>query len=484
MARSSLSLPQDEEPPRTDDDDCVQSQPSLCAATTASFPSLSSRPIARRFPSRRRNKPPSKRETQTLVTLRKPPSRTSSSPANADEVSMSSTSQIVLPAIFSATRVDDDPDSRSFSQAAGHDGSFSNEGATLVKKAPEREAIFYEMVQKGCWPVTFLPAYYGRVHPASIKIEDLTYGYQRPCVIDLKMGVHTFEQHEPSRFKKFKMSALDRVTGSRSDGCRLEGLSMYRSMEHVTGNKAQSHSVSMSAAVSLRDVLTFFLTDESGVRTDVAQRFQHMIQNILNHFEQNNCFRFIGSSLLLIYDNDNRAPYRLWARALRNLHRINSNVRLSEDHIVGLTRRTRCDVRMIDFAHWSHSEDGSRDEGYITGLHTILSALRSIRFYRAKPIFSMRRAVEDVLDHEAKSSVTAASLKHAPTEGNAFNFESLWRDLPSASVSSFSSVFTPCSSSVDFAQSADEDEDPGSDADAKADANAKAEPNSSQRAQQ
>lgn len=449
--RPSPSPSHDEQPSPPPDEDAVHSQPSLCSSTVASSSSVSSRPIARRFPSRRRNKPSAKRYIQTLVTLKRLPPRSASFSSTPEQITMSSASQLVLPAIFSAARVDDDADTPSFSQAAGHGGSFSNEGATLVKKAPDREAVFYEMANRGCWPQSLLPQYYGRVHPSSIKIEDLTNGYHRPCIIDLKMGVHTFEQHEPSRLKKFKMSALDRVTGSRSDGCRLEGLSMYRSMERVTGNKAQSHSVSMSAAVSFRDLLTFFLTDESGVRTDVAQRFQHMIQNILKHFEQNNCFKFIGSSLLLIYDNDHRAPYRLWARALRNLHRINPNVRISEDHIVGLTRRTRCDVRMIDFAHWSHSEDGSRDEGYITGLHTILSALRSIRFYRAKPIFSMRSAVEDVLDHEAK--------KNAPTEGNEFNFDALWRDLPTASVSSLASAFSASSSSVDFAPSADEEED-------------------------
>ncbi|KAI0562273.1 Inositol polyphosphate kinase [Gracilaria domingensis] len=374
-------------------------------------------------------------DMQTLVTLNRP----RAAPRDGDDsVTMSNAGQLVLPTIFSATPVPEDShqENPSFSQAAGHDGSFLNDGHALVKRAPDREAVFYEMAQSGLWPARLLPDYYGRVEPSSIKIENLVFGYKRPCVIDIKMGIHTVEEQETNLFKKLKMNALDLVTGSRSEGCRLEGLSMYRAMAHVTGNKAQSHSVSMSTGVTLGDVLTFFLTDESGVRTDVAQRFQQMVQDILKQFEQNTSYKFIGSSLLLIYDNDNRAPYRLWSRALRNLHVINPNVRLSEDHIVGLTRRTRCDVRMIDFAHWNPSTDGTRDEGYITGLHTILDALRSIRFYRAKPIFSLLNAVEDVLDHEAKtgSSSTDRGIKFEPTEGHAFTFDTLWNEMPSASL--------------------------------------------------
>eukprot|EP00737_Agarophyton_chilense_P001056 gb/GEZJ01001174.1/.p1 GENE.gb/GEZJ01001174.1/~~gb/GEZJ01001174.1/.p1 ORF type:complete len:489 (-),score=67.07 gb/GEZJ01001174.1/:619-1962(-) len=353
-------------------------------------------------------------DMQTLVTLKRPPGMSD------DCVSMSNAGQFVLPAIFKATPVPPHNDERdpSFRQAAGHGGSFKKEGHTLVKKAPEREADFYEMAQNGYWPSRLIPAYHGRVHPSSIKIENLVFSYKRPCVIDIKMGIHTVEEQETNLFKKLKMNALDLVTGSRSEGCRLEGLSMYRAMAHVTGNKAQSHSVSMSNRVTLRDVLTFFLTDESGVRTDVAQRFQQMIQDILHHF----------------------APYRLWSRALRHLHTINPNARISEDNIVGLTRRTKCDVRMIDFAHWNPTTDGTRDEGYILGLNTILDALRSIRFCRAKPIFSMRNAVQDVLDHKAKKRSASREIEMdlPATDGDAFTFDTLWNDLPSASESSLS----------------------------------------------
>lgn len=38
----------------------------------------------------------------------------------------------------------------------------------------------------------------------------------------------------------------------------------------------------------LQDVMMFFLTDESGVRRDVAKRFLSSLRHILHHFETAN----------------------------------------------------------------------------------------------------------------------------------------------------------------------------------------------------
>lgn len=300
------------------------------------------------------------------------------------------------------------------------------QGRTLVKKVTDREARFYERAQQGQWPTSLLPKFYGRVGDEGIKIENLTHGFARPCVMDLKMGFHTVEDNETSLLKKLKMGALDRVTGSRSAGCRLEGLSMYRTLENrrVKGTKAQSHSISAHVRVSLQDVLTFFLTDESGVRSDVALRFQRLVEDIRSEFTRNDKLLFIGSSILLIYDNDNHAPYMHWVRALRKLHTLNEKARLSEDQISGLTRRTRCDVRMIDFAHTGPMRPGMvQDDGYIAGLDTIIAALKAIRIKRTKPIFSFSSAVVDLMEE------TRAHSRMSHDGQQDFTFDTLLSEL-------------------------------------------------------
>ena len=52
-------------------------------------------------------------------------------------------------------------------------------------------------------------------------------------------------------------------------------MSVYRALESgkVKTTKAQSHAISAAANLNLQDVLMFFLTDESGVRRDIAGRF-------------------------------------------------------------------------------------------------------------------------------------------------------------------------------------------------------------------
>lgn len=84
-------------------------------------------------------------------------------------------------------------------------------------------------------------------------------------------------------------------------------------------------------------------------------------------------YLFVGSSILLMYDNDNKAPHSRWARALEQ------GTRLHPDTYATLRRKTRVDVRMIDFAHTGPLPPGQhRDHGYITGIKTVMSALAHV----------------------------------------------------------------------------------------------------------
>lgn len=319
-------------------------------------------------------------------------------------VRMSTLSSVVLPSTFHFEPLEE-PDSAGFAQAGGHTGSFRSNGPLLEKKAGEREAQFYEDAQRGHWPLQFLPRYFGRCmveNEPAIRLENLTYGFSSPCVMDLKMGFQSVEDTEPSLLKRLRHTALDRLTGSKHSGVRLEGLSMHRTLEkrRMKGTKVQSHTVSANMGVSLQDVLTFFLTDESGVRTDIALRFQAHIEALLHYFHRYNRERlFIGSSILLIYDNDNSSAHMRWARALQRLHKIRPDApQFKADQLATLTRRTKVDVRMIDFAHTGPMPVGQdKDEGYVQGLHTILTALKAIRADRKRPIFTVASAAVDAL---------------------------------------------------------------------------------------
>ena len=93
------------------------------------------------------------------------------------------------------------------------------------------------------------------------------------------------------------------------------------------------------------------------------------MQTLLEAFEANRTYSFIGSSLLFIHDGK------------------------------GLKKARRPLIRMIDFAHVSTSrERGPADEGYIAGLRTLIqcvppSSVSVRRCYRGRAPWFSRRAV-------------------------------------------------------------------------------------------
>lgn len=387
--------------------------------------------------------------TNHRITLERPPSPDELSASGLPAVRMSPLGNIVLPSTFHFEPIEDDGAS-AFSQAGGHSGSFRSDGPALEKKVSEREARFYEEAQEGKWPVQFLPRFFGRSMMAgepAIKIENLTHGMRRPCIMDLKMGFQSVEASERRVLKRLRHAALDHLTGSKHSGVRLEGLSMYRSLEkkRMKGNRVQSHAVSANMGVSLQDVLTFFLTDESGVRIDIALRFQAHIEALLHYFTRYNKDRlFIGSSILLIYDNDNSSPHMRWARALQRLHTVSDAHPLSSDRVSSLTRRTHVDVRMIDFAHTGNLPRGqTRDLGYIQGLQTVLEALKAIRSHRTRPMIS---SVANVAMNAMSKRASAAgeddvspnkqTADTSDEECPAFNFAALYEQCSAVSVDS------------------------------------------------
>lgn len=303
------------------------------------------------------------------------------------------------------------------SQAGGHGGAFKAvaEGKELEKVVGEREREFYENAfgAAGGWPTKFLPEY-RRVEGegGKIRLENLVHGMDFPCVLDFKLGTRSVEVSESKLLKKARMKSLDVFTGTTIAGVRLEGMTMHRVLENarVKTSKSRSHFISASVGVTLQDVITVFLTDESGVRDDVALRFQSHIEALLYHFENHNdSTLFIGSSILLVYNNDNQAPRMRWARALA------SAAGTSPDTLAALTRKTKVAVRMIDFAHTGPlPSTQTRDDGYITGLKSILTALQAIRATRAAPVFNVRSAVSDAVDVERGRGIPPALPATAP----------------------------------------------------------------------
>lgn len=128
-------------------------------------------------------------------------------------------------------------------QVAGHPGTLQslkgpNGEDLIVKQSLPKEVAFYEELKSSSAPHNdavhefaskWTPKYYGSLNPADggagpprIIIEDLLSGFQRPNVIDIKLGTQLWDE-DASQEKRQRMEKASRETTSFEAGIRLTG---------------------------------------------------------------------------------------------------------------------------------------------------------------------------------------------------------------------------------------------------------------------
>mmetsp|Transcript_1416 Transcript_1416/g.4906 ORF Transcript_1416/g.4906 Transcript_1416/m.4906 type:complete len:434 (-) Transcript_1416:169-1470(-) len=327
-------------------------------------------------------------------------------------------------------------------QVGGHAGVVKKGDTVgrITKTTSQREADFYREIIAGNWVTQFAPKCFsvkpdpGGAHHV-IEISDLTYGYERPCVLDLKMGTQSFEG-STALGKKAKMRMVDNITGSTNSGVRVVGMSVYRPRTQRLQKMSKKNALKLAMmGYSLVPSLAFFLSDGKYLRKEIVDVFYAMVKELHDVFETQTEFNFVGSSLLLVYEGrghvDKSAVTRVaakqrWVKAkeatlgtlvslaltytsLDNRHtqsRVFSGHRgawhgqregkhtsvearlanlVEEAAGLDLTRRadrsraktlsqasSAC-LKMIDFAMVSKA--GKVDQGYLRGLKTLLASL-------------------------------------------------------------------------------------------------------------
>jgi len=207
-----------------------------------------------------------------------------------------------------------------------------------------------------------VPKFHGVVSVGSgnllLELEDVTYMYDRPSIMDVKIGMRTwYDDADPAYIQKCKEK--DAQTTQSLLGFRICGMQVYHNNSQRYWRASKEWCKTLNE-VSVDSALGTFVHNESGLRpVDVyggKGGVIHQLELLEEWMMHQTEFVFFSSSLLIVYEGKN----------------CDSGASVS--------------VRLVDFAHafYNRCEDMNsddihpRDENFLEGLRNFKKSLIQI----------------------------------------------------------------------------------------------------------
>lgn len=224
-----------------------------------------------------------------------------------------------------------------------------------------------------------------------IVLEDLTFGYHRPSILDLKIGTR---QHgvgaTPAKARRQQVGSFadglrhnvmfviqkkcDETT-SRTLGLRLSGMQVWNAAEGSFLYRDKYYGRKLNDSELCSNLRSFFHNGEVYL-WDCLRATIERVRKLRDAVGGMSNMRFYASSLLLLYEGRRRVPTKKNASSFSS-----SSTSESEDG----DSQDRVDMRLIDFAHfhWAdckseNDEDAADDSGFMFGVNSLLRILESI----------------------------------------------------------------------------------------------------------
>ncbi|TMW43577.1 hypothetical protein DOY81_011342 [Sarcophaga bullata] len=277
----------------------------------------------------------------------------------------------------------------------------------------ERELSFYESITNATDPVLvkardLVPKFYNKlklqvnckVH-TFLKLEDLTHGMHKPCIMDIKIGKRTWDPLASPQ--KRQVEEQKYLQSKQTLGLCLPGFQVYKN--GVLHKYGKDYGKQLDPA-GLRETISQFLNAQhKGCQPFIREVLQQLYR-IREWFRKQTLLHFYASSLLIVYDYD---ALELIQHEHKEQHAQQNGSVLtnggdaqppcSNNHITGYNltngdirsnsftyKNTQCTinaedfvkVRLIDFAHVFPAEDNQLDSNYLFGLENLIRIIEEI----------------------------------------------------------------------------------------------------------
>lgn len=182
-----------------------------------------------------------------------------------------------------------------------------------------------------------------------LRLENLTKGYERPCVIDLKIGTRTWDRKHAREYAE-KRARSDEGTTHGTLGFKLCGAQMFTADGRLIRlSRAQCKAIRTDETLT-KDLLEDFVRDPATGKVHKwfwPALLRQLLSEPLRAFRH----RLVGSSLLVIYESG----------------KLSQSQRGFEEEICA--RESKLEARYIDFCHAVPKESADEvDENFEGGL--------------------------------------------------------------------------------------------------------------------
>ena len=215
-----------------------------------------------------------------------------------------------------------------------------------------------------------------------IVLSDLTFGYKRPCVIDLKMGRQSYE---PSASREKKERVYKKYPYQSEIGFRITGLKVWDEDQQAYHTKSKSFGRSILPD-QVTQALAFFFQNGLHIRVDIIRHLLGRLQGLLKWMKIQKRYKFYCSSILVVYDGEIPLPGIGGGDCDEDVDGHTDNGSQDESEEGTTTSQDNptyssasddlCRFAMIDFAHVVASDEVDAD--YVYGLENLISKLKEI----------------------------------------------------------------------------------------------------------